>query len=85
MGRTLRRSSRAYMHGVLGNLQIDVQTPLHVIVDSVAADADEVQPVKSVLAVAVKQKYAAQTGEGDTATYELTESGKVLFDQLGGA
>lgn len=85
MGRTLVRSSRAYVRGVLSNMGMDTETPFTDISGHVAQDADEIEPVRRVLAVMVKQKHAVQTGEGDTATYKLTESGNALLNALGGA
>lgn len=83
MGRLLARSSRAFMTGALGNMNLTTETPFAVIRDAIAQDESEVDPVRKVLAVMVRQGHATQTGEGDTATYKLTESGEKLLNALG--
>lgn len=85
MGRLLARSSRAFMRGVLGNMSLTTETPFAVIRDAVAQDETEVDPVRKTLAFMVKAKHATIQGEGDTATYRLTESGNTLLSDLGGA
>jgi len=85
MGRLLARSSRAFMKGVLGLTGRDTQTSFASIRDFVAQDETEVDPVRKVLGVLVKQKHLTQTGDGDDATYQLTASGEQLLNDLGGA
>lgn len=85
MGRLLARSSRSFMGGALGKMSLTTDTSFAVIRDAVAQDETEVEPTRKVLAFLVKAKHATQTGEGDAASYRLTESGAVLLNQLGGA
>ncbi len=84
MGRLLARSSGAFIRQSLGQLTTSGQTPFKTIRDAVAQDDSEYEAVRRVLAVMVKQKHVTITGEGDTATYQLTASGETLLNEIGG-
>lgn len=84
MARLLARSSRAFMTGALGSTNKTSQTAFSVIRDAITQDEAEVEPVRKVLKVLTMQGHLEQTGEGDTATFKLTDSGETLLNELGG-
>jgi len=85
MARLLVRSSRAFMAGALSAVNKVTQTPFTVIRDAITEDPDETEPVRKVLKVLTMQEHLLQTGEGDTASYILTDSGEILLNALKGA
>lgn len=85
MARNIRMHAGVFMRGVLGALNTSVPTHFDEVVGIVSQDADERESVRRVLGVMVKQKYVTQEGEGDAATYTLTESGQALHTNIQGA
>lgn len=82
MARLLARSSRAFMSGVLREMDKEMPVSFSAISSVVAQDEGEIDPVRKVLAYMVKAGHATIEGEGDTATYRLTDSGETLYNDL---
>lgn len=85
MGRTLARNPQGFIKDVLTLASPDGETGHTVFTDLAAKDQSEIPSIEKVLSVMVRQGHLIQTGEGENATYRLTESGISVRDAVGGA
>ena len=85
MGRQLYRSAKKFITETLSGLSTTTETGFGAIVSQVSRDETEEQAVEKTLKVLAMQGHIIQTGEGQTATYRLAESGQTLLNTLGGA
>ena len=85
MARQLYRSATKFINQTLALLNTNTETPFLSIRDQVAEDAQEHEAIEKTLKVLAMQGYITQTGEGENATYRLSNDGAAFRDQLGGA
>ena len=83
MARSLVRSAAVFIGETLGVLSVDEPMAETAILAVVGAE-DEKDNVRKVIKTMIAQGYAIQEGEGDTATYKLSDRGLDLLTRLRG-